>query len=210
MTLKEKKFKQIPNILTTIRILLIPLFVIFYVENLFIYKILALIVFIVASITDYIDGQIARKYKFITKTGKFLDPLADKLLVLTALFLFSFNSENHIPYWLILLIVVREIGITFLRIFAISKGSEVKTSFHGKLKTVSQIITIIVILVLNTLHSFILQYGIVKGMNSWQDAVGNFWGTLLDYLPLILVVIVVIITFYSGFAYIQSNRKIIK
>ncbi len=213
MTLKLKKFNYLPNILTIFRVALIPLFVFFLFQKEFLYQFLSLIVFIIASITDYIDGKIARKYRWETKLGRFLDPLADKLLVLTAFFCFSFKPENNIPFWLVLIILLREIGITLLRIFAITKGSEVKTSFLGKLKTVTQMIAIITTLVLMCIRTFLLEYRIVYVENNkffWQNIAGKIPGIFLNYLPLILLIIVLFVTFYSGIVYIIVNRKFIK
>ena len=100
-----------------------------------------------------------------------------------------------------------------MRIFAITKGSEVKTSFLGKLKTVTQMIAIITTLVLMCIRTFLLEYRIVYVENNkffWQNIAGKIPGIFLNYLPLILLIIVLFVTFYSGIVYVIVNKKFIK
>ena len=137
---------NLPNQLTTIRVCLIPLFVIFLLA---IPKpagnILAVIVFIAASLTDLFDGKIARKYNMITNFGKFMDPLADKLLVCSALI--CFVALGRLPAWGVIVIISREFIISGFRLVASDRGVVIAASYWGKFKTVSQmILTMLLIL----------------------------------------------------------------
>lgn len=145
---------NIPNRLTVFRIVLIPFFVLFMClsaaggnidglrasgERGFLYlRWLSLIVFAVASITDLLDGMIARKKGLITDFGKFADPLADKLLVSSALVLFS--AEGSLPAWVTILIIAREFVISGVRQVAATKGTVIAASKWGKLKTDTQVV----------------------------------------------------------------------
>ncbi|MBN1898128.1 MAG: CDP-diacylglycerol--glycerol-3-phosphate 3-phosphatidyltransferase [Spirochaetes bacterium] len=212
MTCKLKKFRYIPNVLTLIRILMIPLFLFFFYKGRFVYHLLALFTFVLASLTDLIDGSLARKYKWESSFGRFLDPLADKLLILTVFFSFALSHTGSIPLWPVIVILSRELIITFLRILAITKGNEVTTSFPGKLKTAMQMVTIITTLVLLNIKTLLLEQGIVKMPHHrffWEAVLGRT-GLILDYLPMGLVMIVMALTVYSGWLYILNNKRIIR
>ncbi len=209
-------FKYLPNILTFFRILLVPFFAWFFFSDKFSYQLLSLVIFIVASITDFLDGRIARKYNIESNLGKFLDPLADKFLVLTAYFCFVSIPDYHIPIWIILIIVLREFILTGLRLLAESEGKKLVTSSHGKWKTATQMFTIIVILVMMLFKTFMIEHGYVKyskfvsGEKFWSYFVGNFWGLLVSYIPLILIIFAAGITVYSGIMYIITNKDLFK
>jgi CDP-diacylglycerol--glycerol-3-phosphate 3-phosphatidyltransferase len=135
---------NLPNRLTVIRILLIPLFMAFMlVEAIPGRMIFALALFVIASLTDLVDGYLARKNNQITDFGKFLDPLADKLLVAAALVCFvelGFTSS-----WVVIIIIAREFLVTSLRLVASGKGEVIAASFWGKVKTNSQMISVIAV-----------------------------------------------------------------
>lgn len=140
---------EIPNILTILRIILVPMFIIFIWYNLSVY---ALITFIVAGLTDALDGYIARKFKQETQLGKILDPIADKALLISA-FIFLFNSKLQIklPFWFVVIVISRDIYIlagSFL-IYILKGYLKVKPSTFGKATTFFQIILIIYVLVSN-------------------------------------------------------------
>lgn len=137
------------NKLTILRIILVPVFMIFALLDGPIMHFIALAIFIVASITDTLDGQIARKYNQITNFGKFMDPLADKMLT-TAAFL-VFMEQGIINSWAILIILVREFVVSGIRLSAASEGNVIAASFWGKFKTVSQMVAIIVTLLITNL-----------------------------------------------------------
>lgn len=135
---------NIANQLTMLRIFLVPIFMYFALLNSdkgFLY---AGIIFVIASITDFLDGYLARKYNMVTNFGKLMDPLADKILVLAAMLVFL--EMNKIASWMVLIVITRELGISIIRAIAASSGKVIAASYYGKLKTVSQLIGIIMIL----------------------------------------------------------------
>lgn len=151
---------NLPNKLTMLRVIMIPVFVILFIlsekyakevmpqdPNSYtfnIYRFLAAVVFVLASVTDYFDGKIARKYNLITNFGKLMDPLADKMLVITALILLS--STGEVNYLCTLIVVLREIAISSIRLVALEKGEVIAASMWGKYKTATQMISIVLIL----------------------------------------------------------------
>ena len=135
--------KNLPNTLTFLRILLIPVFMFLYKTG-YIYP--AAAVFAAASLTDWADGFIARKYDLVSVLGKFADPLADKLLVSAALFCLVEN--NIVSAWAAMLIIAREFIVTGLRIVAISSGTVIPAGFWGKVKTVTQLICVLSALII--------------------------------------------------------------
>ena len=145
-------YKWIPNLLTSSRILLVPIFIYFLFSEFNHGKIIALIIFIVAAITDAYDGKIARKHNIVTKFGMFFDPLADKFLILSAFYAFMFFPilSHTVKLWMIIMISFRDILVTLLRTLMQYKGITMITSKLGKLKTLLQFITIqpLVLLVL--------------------------------------------------------------
>lgn len=142
---------NLPNKLTVLRVILIPFFLLFVL----LFKIphhmvFALIVFAAASITDWFDGKIARKHNLVTTFGKFLDPLADKLLVMTALICFTF--ERWIDPVAVVLILAREFMVTGLRLVVASEGVVVAAGIWGKLKTAFTMVALIAIMVLQIIN----------------------------------------------------------
>lgn len=136
---------NLANKLTIIRIFLVPIFLIFFtVESIPYGSAIATIIFIVASLTDQLDGYIARSRNQITNFGKFMDPLADKLLVITALV--SLVELQFIGAWIAIIIIARELAVTGLRTIAASNGIVIAASWWGKVKTVTQMTAIIVAL----------------------------------------------------------------
>ena len=173
---------NLPNKLTMFRIFLIPFFVIFMMIPLSYGNIIALIIFIVASLTDTLDGHIARKYNLITDFGKFMDPLADKLLVCSAMI--CLIDKGLLAAWIVIIIVAREFVISGFRLIAADNGIVIAASIWGKAKTVSQMAMIIVLL-LNINHPFF------------------FWlGQILIYVALVLTII-------SLVDYIVKNKQVI-
>ncbi len=188
------KYKWIPNFLTSTRILLVPVFLYCLFTDFSHGKLLALIVFISAAITDAYDGKIARKYAIESKFGVFFDPLADKLLVLSAFYGFMFLPvlSTTIKLWMIILISFRDILVTLMRTLMQYKGVTMITSKAGKLKTFLQITTI----------NFILIYLILKSYKV------DIPPDILQYNSLyFLMVITTLITFYTGVHYVYHNYK---
>jgi len=188
-----------PNQLTLFRILLTPVFVYFLFLDEPINKQIALGIFIFAAITDWYDGYVARRWGFITRWGKFLDPLADK--VLTSAAFFSFVASGYAELWMVVLIVIRDFAMTFLRAYAEYKNSSINTSGFAKTKTFVQLIVIYLFLVNYIVRTSIelnLQFG-------WMfDIVAT---PLIMY---ILMMITTILTVWTGVVYLSTNRIIIK
>ena len=133
---------NLPNKLTVLRVLLIPFFVLFTLVDLVpgYSKYIAVLIFIAASLTDLLDGKIARKYNLVTNFGKFMDPLADKLLVCAALI--CLVSEELLPAWMVIIIISREFIISGFRLVASDNGVVIAASYWGKFKTTFQIVMI--------------------------------------------------------------------
>lgn len=133
---------NLPNRLTILRIFLIPFFVFFMLSDFS--KWIALIIFVVASLTDMLDGRIARKYNLVTDFGKFMDPLADKLLVCSALI--CLVELKRIPAWIVIAIISREFIISGFRLVAAEKQIVIAANFWGKIKTVCQMFMVILMI----------------------------------------------------------------
>lgn len=188
---------NLPNILTVCRILVTPLFIILLFYDHPYAKSWALFIFIVAMLTDIFDGYYARKYNLVTDYGRFLDPLADKVMVLSALI--SFAVMDVIPYWMVSLIIFRDVFVTGLRMAMTSKNKSMVTSKIAKRKTLSQVFIIIFILFnigFNSLHI------------SWIGDLILFSNRyeLIYYLTLL----VTIFTIFTGLTYLYTNRSVIR
>ncbi len=132
---------NLPNKLTVLRVLMIPFFVLFMLAPFAQNRpcsIIAFIIFVAASLTDTLDGQIARRYNLVTNFGKFMDPLADKLLVCSALI--CFTALDRLPAWIVIVIIAREFIISGFRLVAAEQGVVIAASYWGKFKTVSQMV----------------------------------------------------------------------
>ena len=200
---------NLANKLTVLRVLLVPIFIILVVIGSFWANVLALLIFIGASITDYYDGVIARKQNMITTLGIFLDPLADKLLVTSAFILFVGIYTLNVPAWMVICIISREFIITGLRSIAASKNIIIPASMAGKVKTTSQMIAIITILVILSVNSAIMKfystspYELLEG-TGWQ----HFLGLVLVHAPYWLMLAATIFTLYSGISYLIAHKNI--
>lgn len=136
---------NIANKITLVRIFLVPVFVLFMLTDFTEYNsLIAFIVFVIATITDKIDGTIARKYNLVTDFGKFLDPIADKLLVSSALI--CLTADGTLPAWITIVIIGREFIISAFRLVCADTGKTVAATWWGKSKTIAQMVTIIVLL----------------------------------------------------------------
>lgn len=135
----------IPNQLTILRIVLTPVFLYFFLYDTMEYKLIGTIIFIFAAATDWYDGYVARKFNVITRWGQFMDPLADKILISSALCVFAYLGYIH--WWIIIVIVVRDFFITFLRLFALHLGKSIVTSYFAKWKTTVQMTAVIIMII---------------------------------------------------------------
>lgn len=188
---------NVPNVLTIFRILLTPLFIICLFSNYPYARLWALIIFIVASVTDAFDGYYARKYNQVTRHGQFLDPLADKILVSSAFI--SFALMELVPFWMVALIVFRDLFVTGLRWAMESKGLTMITSKIAKAKTTLQISVIIFIL---------LFLGVQIFSFSWLKEAINF--IIENRIIYYFTFIATILTLWTGISYLYKNRLMIK
>lgn len=188
---------NVPNVLTIFRILLTPLFIICLFSNYPYARLWALIIFIVASVTDTFDGYYARKYNQVTRHGQFLDPLADKILVSSAFI--SFALMELVPFWMVALIVFRDLFVTGLRWAMESKGLTMITSKIAKAKTTIQISVIIFIL---------LFLGVQIFSFSWLKEAINF--IIENRIIYYFTFIATILTLWTGISYLYKNRLMIK
>ncbi len=188
--------RHVPNILTITRFILAPIFYYFAIQPTLYGKVIALTIFLFASFTDFLDGKIARLYNIKSKFGIFADPLADKILVITALFSFTQVENLLIPLWLVGIIIIREVLITILRIRFIHRNKSLHTALLGKIKTSFQMLSILIILSLQIVtERFPLIRNAFKSEASFP---------IIKYLPLTLIIICTIITLISGIQYAKS------
>lgn len=165
---------NLPNKLTMFRVILIPFFVVFLLVDITTYdKWIALAIFIIASLTDLLDGKIARKYNLVTNFGKFMDPLADKLLVCSALI--CLVELDRIPSWMVIVIISREFIISGFRLIASDNGVVIAASYWGKFKTTFQMVMICLMI------ADLEQIGLLTDIVTWA-AVALTVISLVDYL----------------------------
>ncbi len=183
-----------PNQLSILRIILAPVFLFMYLSNNILIKQLSLLVFFIAVLTDWYDGWHARKFKSVTKMGVYLDPLADKVLTSFAFLLFFI--EGIMPFWMMLVIVIRDIAMTVLRSYHEFKGSTIKTSYIAKVKTFIQMTYIFLILFLMIIITFNVD-------GSLKTSVNHFLYSDVNYY---LMLLVTLITFYTGVSYFFEKK----
>lgn len=188
---------NLPNKLTVIRIFMIPLFMIVALvpfnwgtlsvanTSLEVTQLVAAVIFAVASITDWLDGKIARKHNLVTNFGKFADPLADKMLVMTAFVVLV--EQGKAASWIVAIIMCRELAVTGLRLLLVEDGEVMAAAWPGKIKTATQMVAIILLLLNNVPFSAIS-------------------------LPVdqIMLYICLIFTIYSGIDYFAKNKDVFK
>ena len=176
---------NLPNKLTIMRVILIPFFVFFLLSPYFpaYGNYIAVAIFIVASLTDMLDGKIARKYNLVTNFGKFMDPLADKLLVCSAMI--CLIELDRLAAWIVIVIIARDFIISGFRLVASDNGVVIAASYWGKFKTTFQMLMVIV-LILDIQMPFF-----------------QILGTVLTYVALILTVV-------SLIDYIVKNKDVLK
>lgn len=165
---------NLPNKLTMFRVILIPFFIVFLLVPITsVDKWIALTIFIVASLTDLLDGHIARKYHLVTNFGKFMDPLADKLLVCSALI--CLIELDRIPSWMVIIIIAREFVISGFRLIASDNGVVIAASYWGKFKTTFQMIAVCLMI------ADIAALGLVTSIVTWIAVILTVV-SLVDYL----------------------------
>ena len=191
---------NLANKLTMIRILLVPVFLLFItVKNIPYGSIIATVIFIIASITDQLDGYIARSRNQITNFGKFMDPLADKLLVTAALV--SLVELKLVASWAVVVILAREFAVSGLRTLAASNGKIIAASWWGKIKTVTQMVAILLLLLKVNIYTSVDVINFVDN--------NLFLNSFFTYVPEIIMYIAVLITIISGIDYFIKNKHVI-
>lgn len=188
---------NLPNKLTILRLIMIPLFVVtFYLTVIPYNYVISAVIFMLAAFTDFLDGYIARKYKLVTNLGKFLDPIADKVLVSTALIvmLLPLPTENAImPFYgaiAVAIILARELIVSGFRIVAASDGKVLAADKSGKIKTFMQDVAVIVLL---------FGADIMPGLYSIVNIIG-----------LVILGLATLLTIYSGIECVVKNREVLK
>lgn len=176
---------NLANKITLARVFMIPIFVIVLISGLVaspVNRYIALIIFIIASLTDTLDGYIARSRNMVTNLGKFMDPLADKMLVISAMI--ALVQLGDLKAWIVIIIVAREFIVTGFRLIAASENIVIAASWWGKLKTISQMLMVIFLL-------------------------ANFKGAMFIAINNFLVVLAVVFTVISGVDYIVKNINVL-
>ena len=191
---------NLPNKLTVLRMVLVPFFVLALLWPFPHHYLVALILFGAASYTDHLDGKLARKNNQITDFGKFMDPLADKILVISALV--CFVSLGLCDVWLVLLIIAREFMVTSVRLVAAGKGKVIAANNWGKLKTVSQIVAICVIL----FTQYLQELGSL-GVLPWisEETAALFW-----CIGEIFLAAATLFSVLSGLIYLRHNWELVR
>lgn len=190
---------NLANKLTISRVFLTFVFMIFLFSRGVTFKVLAFVTFVLASLTDFLDGFIAKKRGEISDFGKFMDPVADKILVLAAFL--AFVEMKLIPAWLVVIIVSREFIITGLRLVALARGEVLAAGMGGKHKTVSQMFSIYMILI------FIIFKESGAGVfGFWNEGLEILYRNVIFYL----MILTAFLTLASGVAYLVKNRKFFK
>jgi len=164
------------NVLTSIRILLVPVFILFFYLDIPNSAVFALVVFIIASLTDLVDGAVARKYDQVTDFGKFMDPIADKLLVLAGILMLM--SVNKVHAVIAFILIGREMIMSGFRLVAAAKGQVMAAGVLGKIKTVTQFIAICVLLIIEILPTFFYYAGYIL---LYISVVFSVW-SCVDYI----------------------------
>ena len=172
------------NKITLFRVICIPVFIVLMYMDGAAARYGALAVFVIASLSDFLDGYIARHYNQVSNFGKFMDPLADKILVITAMLLFV--ESGRMPGWVLALVVAREFAVSGLRLVAVEQGRVIAAAKSGKIKTASTMVCIILMLLIGVPYS------------------------APDYLGMVCNAVILLTTLYSGVEYFIVNRDVLK
>ena len=189
----------LPNQLTIFRIVLSPVFLFLFLQDDPLLKQISLIVFILAALSDWYDGWLARKFNYITEWGKFMDPLADKFL--TSVGFLGLVFVGILELWMVIIIVVRDFGVTILRIYSDKKGIPFVTSYFAKWKTMIQMTFLYYLLIL-----YIADVTINLG-----TAHKNLFNILLnEHLVYFIMLFITLITVYTGYVYVIKMFRILQ
>lgn len=178
--------------ITIVRVLLIPVFMVLLElsRDSLAFGVAALLLFILASVTDFVDGYIARKYHQVSDFGKFLDPLADKLLVISAMCVFC--QWNIFPAWALMVVLTREFAVTGLRLIAVGKGRVIAAGWSGKVKTASTMVALCVLILF------------------WDAGRLSLPEVLSEVVRWLVIGVIVVTTVYSGIEYFVKNKDVFR
>lgn len=185
--------KRIPNILSFLRIVLAPVFLVFYIQDEVVWRALGIGVFAVAVVTDFFDGYIARLYGVQTPYGVFLDPLADKFLTFAGFICLPFIDAGQFPWWAVAVILARDVMITSMRVIADYRNFPMETRFTAKFKTLSQMFFLYLVLMVGVFIetdvwlSYYCRELLQSGLLGWG------------------MIAIVLLTVYSGLEYMYLN-----
>lgn len=188
---------NLPNKLTILRIILVAVFMFFLFSKGVVMKSLALITFLVASFTDILDGYIAKKHNMVTDFGRLMDPIADKILVLSAFL--AFVEMELIPAWMVVIIIFREVAVTGLRMSALTRGKVISADEGGKHKMISQVFAILAIL-----FFLIFREAGIKVFYFWSASTERVYKDAI----FILMSVTTLLTLVSGMSYLIKNRAV--
>ena len=175
---------NLPNKLTIARVIMIPFFLVFLMTDFFeAARYVALAIFIIASLTDMLDGKIARKYNLVTNSGKFMDPLADKLLVCSAMI--AFTGMGIMPAWIVIIIIAREFIISGFRLIAAEKNVVIAAGMSGKIKTTVQMIMCCLL-------------------------IARLPFNFMRYVEQVFIYAALVLTVYSLIVYLVQNKDVLK
>jgi CDP-diacylglycerol--glycerol-3-phosphate 3-phosphatidyltransferase len=191
---------NLPNKLTASRFLLTGAFLVVIFSKVKYHETIALVLFVAAGISDFLDGQIARRRNLITNFGILMDPLADKIMVCSAFI--AFVGLGWLPAWMAVIVVARELAITGLRLLAASKNVVLAAERYGKHKTISQIVAIIAIFVLKAYGDWGPPGELIFGWSLFDQRPWVWWFSEASEW------VAVILTFISGWLYLWKNREL--
>lgn len=202
--------KHLPNVLTIGRIVVTPVFLVLLLGGTFVGQLVAAVLFILAAISDWLDGKVARHYGVGSRLGQFLDPLADKVLVLGAFFAFLFLPEdadgNRLAanwwWWAVGLIALRDVAVTALRAWAERRGQSIQTRYAAKVKTAAQLtflIATLVFLVVSKLARFGGWVGDLGALAAW---------ILYGPVTAVLLLVTVVLTLWTGAQYFTRQKPV--
>lgn len=189
----------LPNQLTVLRIILTPVFLYLFLSDDPLLIQISLGIYIIAALTDWYDGWLARKFNYITEWGKFWDPLADKIL--TSVVFIGFVIVNLLPLWMVILIIFRDLSVTLLRVYADSRGYSFRTTDYAKWKTMLQMIFLYYLLILYVAKNSSEVY------SRYQNIIDILLNKDLIYFTMLLITI---ITVHSGISYLILNKSLIR
>ncbi|WP_337865996.1 CDP-diacylglycerol--glycerol-3-phosphate 3-phosphatidyltransferase [Ignavibacterium sp.] len=189
----------LPNQLTVLRIILTPVYLFFFLSDNPTNIQISLGIYIIAALTDWYDGWLARKFNYITEWGKFWDPLADKIL--TSVVFIGFVIVDLLPLWMIILVIIRDLSVTLLRVYADNRGYSFRTTYYAKWKTMLQMIFLYYLLILYVSKSTIEIY------SAYQNLIDVLLNQDLIYF---VILVITIITVHSGISYLLLNKSLIK